>query len=80
MSGLLESGLKLGLLGSGLLESGLKSGLLGSGLLESGLKSGLLQSILLSVFLSGLLFFGVGIAPVGINGQPEYHYLFQYWH
>jgi hypothetical protein len=32
----------------------------------------LLQSILLSVFLSGLLFFGVGIAPVGIVDQPVF--------
>jgi len=32
----------------------------------------LLESALLAVFLSGLLFFGVGIAPVGIVDQPGY--------
>jgi hypothetical protein len=35
------------------------------------LELGLLLSTLLALFLSGLLFFGVGIAPVGIDGQPE---------
>jgi hypothetical protein len=30
----------------------------------------LLSSALFSLFLSGLLFFEVGIAPVGIVGQP----------
>jgi hypothetical protein len=40
-------------------------------LLLSALISGLLSSGLLEIFLSGLLFFRVGIAPVGINVQPD---------
>jgi hypothetical protein len=32
----------------------------------------LLLSALFSLFLSGLLFFEVGIAPVGIVGQPDF--------
>jgi hypothetical protein len=31
----------------------------------------------LSVFLSGLLFFGVGIAPVGIVDQPVFVMVYQ---
>ncbi len=34
-----------------------------------------MQSILLSVYLLGLLFFGVGIAPVGIVDQPVLFFL-----
>ncbi len=39
------------------------------GIVGVGIKYVIAVVDILSFFLSGLLFFGVGIAPVGINGQ-----------
>jgi hypothetical protein len=57
----------------------LKLALLSFTLLEMRLKSGLLELALLALFLMGLLFFEVGIAPFGIDVQLGYgHKLFFY--